>query len=161
MILIRKALAEDGDQIWEILRETIRSGDSFAFSPSLTRHEMLGYWLSENKHTYTASLDGKIIGTFFITANQPGLGSHIANAGYATAAKYYGKGVGRQMGIFSLSEARALGFQAMQFNIVVKTNTRAVQLWQSIGFKIIGEIPEAFQHQRLGLVNAYIMYQKL
>lgn len=49
----------------------------------------------------------------------------------------------------------------MQFNLVVKTNEKAVKLWQSIGFKIIGEIPEAFDHAELGMVNAFIMYQKL
>jgi ribosomal protein S18 acetylase RimI-like enzyme len=93
--------------------------------------------------------------------NQPGLGSHIANASYMTAPAAMGKGIGKQMGIFSLQEARRLGYKAMQFNIVVKSNTRAVALWQSLGFEIIGEIPNAFQHAVLGLTNAYIMYQQL
>ncbi len=161
MINIRKSNNTDANEIWEILKPIIREGDSFAFSPQSTKDEMLGYWFHKSKHTYTALLDEKIVGTFFIQDNQPGLGSHIANAGYATLPKAYGQGIGKQMGIFSLEEARRLGYKAMQFNIVVKTNERAVRLWENIGFKIVGEIPEAFQHRTLGLVNAYIMYQKL
>ena len=161
MIQIRKSLAEDADDIWEILHPIIREGDSFAFSPSSTKEEMLGYWLDKKKHTYTALLDKRVVGTFFMQDNQPGLGAHVANAGYATSPKVFGRGIGKQMGIFSLDEARRLGYRAMQFNIVVKTNERAVKLWTDIGFKIIGEIPDAFQHRTLGLVNAYIMHQKL
>jgi ribosomal protein S18 acetylase RimI-like enzyme len=161
VIHIRKSLAADADEIWTILQPIIHEGDSFVYSPLSTKEEMLGYWLDKKKHTYTALINDKIVGTFFIQDNQPGLGSHIANAGYATSPKAYGQGIGKQMGIFSLEEARRLGYKAMQFNIVVKTNERAVKLWKDIGFKIIGEIPDAFQHRALGQVNAYIMYQKL
>ena len=161
MLEIRKSIASDADEIWEILQAIISKADSFAYSPSSTKDEMLSYWMSENKHTYTALLENRIVGTFFIQDNQPGLGSHIANAAYATSPNIYGKGIGKQMGLFSLEEARKLGYKAMQFNIVVKTNERAVKLWQDIGFKIIGEIPEAFRHKTLGFVNAFIMYQKL
>lgn len=96
-----------------------------------------------------------------IKDNQPDLGSHIANAGYLTLPSARGKGVGMDMGEFSLVEAKRLGYQAMQFNIVVKSNQGAVRLWQKLGFEIIGEIPEAFNHLHLGMTNAYIMYQKL
>jgi GNAT superfamily N-acetyltransferase len=161
VIHIRKSIAADADEIWKILQPIIREGDSFVYSPSSTKQQMLGYWLDKKKHTYTALLNDQIVGTFFIQDNHPGLGAHVANAGYATSPKAYGQGIGKQMGIFSLAEARKLGYKAMQFNIVVKTNERAVKLWKDIGFKVIGEIPDAFQHRTLGLVNAYIMYQRL
>jgi len=161
VIHIRKSNSTDANAIWEILKAIIHHGDSLAYSPQSTKDEMLEYWFSRNKHTYTALLDGNIAGTFFIQDNQPGLGAHIANAGYATSPEVYGRGIGRQMGIFSLEEARRLGYKAIQFNIVVKTNERAVKLWKDLGFKIMGEIPDAFQHRTLGLVNAYIMHQKL
>lgn len=159
--VIRKAEPNDQDAIWSILQQVISRGDSFVFDPHSTKEKMMAYWLAEDKHTYVAILDGMIVGSFFIKDNQPGLGSHIANAGYMTSPAASGKGIGKAMGLFSLEEARRLGYKAMQFNIVVKSNVRAVQLWQSIGFKIIGEIPEAFNHHSLGMTNAYIMYQKL
>jgi ribosomal protein S18 acetylase RimI-like enzyme len=65
------------------------------------------------------------------------------------------------MGEFSIEEARQLGYKAMQFNFVVKSNERAVRLWEKLGFQIISEIPDAFDHRQNGLTNAYIMYQKL
>ena len=110
---------------------------------------------------FDVNSNGKIVGTFFLKDNQPDLGSHIANAGYMVAPEAMGKRVGRTMAEFSLKEAKELGYLAMQFNFVVKSNTVAVRLWQQVGFEIIGEIPEAFQHQENGLTNALIMYRKL
>lgn len=116
---------------------------------------MLNFWCGPDKHTYVAPIDNKIAGTFFIKDNQPELGSHIANAGYITSPLAGGKGIGTEMGKFSIGEAQRLGYKAMQFNIVIKSNARAVSLWKKLGFEIIGEIPEAFNRQQLGLTNAY------
>jgi ribosomal protein S18 acetylase RimI-like enzyme len=160
-LTIRKAESQDENEIWNILKEVISKGDSFAFDPNSPKEKMMAYWMEPEKRTYVAVLDDTLVGSFFIKANQPGLGSHIANAGYMTSPLAVGKGIGKAMGQFSLEEAKRLGYKAMQFNIVVKSNERAVRLWQSLGFNIIGEIPEAFNHQTLGMTNAYIMYQKL
>jgi GNAT superfamily N-acetyltransferase len=118
-------------------------------------------WCSPEKKTFVAVLEDKIVGTFYIKPNQIGLGSHIANGSYMVAPEARGKGVGRKMGEFSIQEAKKSGFHAMQFNFVVKSNEKAVKLWKSLGFEIIGEIPEAFRHIENGLTNAYIMYRKL
>ena len=161
MIAIRKATPTDYNQIWNILKQVIAGGDTIVFSPDSSKEKMLGFWCGPDKHTYVAISEGEIVGTLFIKDNQPDLGSHIANAGYLTLPSARGQGAGLAMGEFSLVEARRLGYQAMQFNIVVKSNQGAVRLWQKLGFKIIGEIPEAFNHMHLGMTNAYIMYQKL
>lgn len=161
MIEIRPAVPADADAIWRIIQPVIAAGDTYVFDPDSTREDMLAYWFAPDKHTYVALIGDEIAGTFMIKANQPGLGSHIANAGYMTAPETRGQGVGKTMCTFSLSEAKRLGFHAMQFNIVVKSNEGAVRLWKSMGFDIIGEIPEAFNHRQHGLTNAYIMYRKL
>jgi ribosomal protein S18 acetylase RimI-like enzyme len=161
MIEIRQAADSDKDQVWEIIRQVISTGETYAFDPNSSKEQMLTYWYGEDKHTYVAIVDQLVAGTFFIKDNQPGLGSHIANAAYMTSPSASGQGVGKAMGQFSLGEAKRLGYKAMQFNIVVKSNERAVRLWQKLGFEIIGEIPEAFNHRQYGLTNAYIMYQKL
>lgn len=158
---IRKVKTTDHDQVWDILKEIIRKGDVFAYPQDSSKEEMISSWCHADKHTYVAVEDGDVVGTFFIQDNQPGLGSHIANAGYAVHIKNVGKGIGRYMGEYSLAEAKRLGYKAMQFNLVVKSNDTAVQLWKKIGFEIIGEIPEAFSHCKNGLTNAYIMYRKL
>ena len=161
MIEIREARLEDQDQIWEIIRQVIAAGDTYVFNPDSPKEKMLAYWFAQDKHTYVATIDNKVVGTFLIKDNQPDLGSHIANAAYMTSPAESGQGIGRTMGEFSLAEAKRLGYKAMQFNIVVSSNQRAVRLWQKLGLTIIGEIPEAFNHKQLGLTNAFIMYRKL
>ena len=56
---------------------------------------------------------------------------------------------------------RAMGFRAMQFNLVVSTNEKAVRLWEKHGFEIVGHLPGAFNHTHLGEVDAYVMYKRL
>ena len=161
MLEIRKAKKADREEVWEIIHEVIKTGDTYTFAPDSPKDEMLAFWFGEDKFTYVAVLDEKVVGTFFMKSNQPGLGSHIVNAGYMTSPEAFGQGIGTKMALFSLEEAKRLGYRAMQYNIVVKSNEVAVRLWQKLGFEIIGEIPEAFDHPQNGLTNAYIMYRKL
>ncbi|MEP6849890.1 MAG: GNAT family N-acetyltransferase [Acidobacteriota bacterium] len=160
-IEFRKAEDKDKPAIWRIIKAVIAGGDTYVFSPDTSEEEMMAYWFTPDKHNYVAVMDGEVVATFWLRPNQPGLGSHIANAAYMVSPDAHGKGIGKQMALWSLDEARRLGFAAMQFNFVVKSNSVAVKLWQSAGFEIIGEIPEAFKHEQNGLTNAFIMYRKL
>jgi ribosomal protein S18 acetylase RimI-like enzyme len=176
MLEIRRATLDDWPGIWPIIKTVIAAGDTYTIAPDSSEEEMRAMWYSPEKYTYvavwteaehddsrsmTVAFPPAILGTFFLKANQSGSGSHICNAGYMVSPEARGKGIGRQMAEWSLDEARALGFTAMQFNFVVKSNKYAVKLWQDIGFEIIGEIPDAFDHKENGLTNAYIMYRKL
>lgn len=160
-MLIRPATTHDQDSLWAIIQSVIRAGDTYMYAPDTPRGAMLTTWLADAKYTYVAEEAGKAVGTFFICANQPGLGAHVANAGYMVHPDHRGKGIARQLCLFSLTEARRLGFRAMQFNAVVSTNTVAVRLWEQCGFTRVGTVPKAFQHQTLGLVDTYVMYQWL
>ena len=159
--IIREAISEDADAIWGMLQHAIQGGDVYYFYPNSNREEMMPFWLSPEKRAYVVTNNDQVVGTFWIRDNAPGLGSHIANAGYLSHPNERGQGIGRLMGEYSIKEAKRLGYQAMQFNFVVKSNEGAVRLWKKIGFEVIGEIPNAFQHQELGLTNAYIMYRTL
>jgi ribosomal protein S18 acetylase RimI-like enzyme len=75
--------------------------------------------------------------------------------------RHAGRGIGRRLAEHVLELARAEGYRAMQFNAVVETNTRAVALWRSLGFEIIGTVPEAFHHPEKGYVGLHIMYRRL
>lgn len=161
MITIREQTEADKDEIWEIISSVISKGDTYYFAPDSSKEKMLAYWFDKNKKGFVAVSDKQIAGIFYLTANFPDRAAHIANAAYMVAPEARGKGVGREMARFSLEEARRLGFRAMQFNFVVKTNAPAVRLWQSLGFEIIGEIPGAIQHAPGQFTNALIMYRKL
>lgn len=158
---LRRAIPEDYSGIWEVLEPVIREGSTYVFAPDSSEAKMMNYWLGEDKNTYVVELEGEIVGTFYLKANQPDRGSHVVNAGYMVSPKSAGKGIGKAMAEFSFEEAKRLGFSAMQFNFVVKTNTVAVNLWKKLGFQVVGEIPEAFDHPVFGLTNVYIMHRKL
>lgn len=160
-IEFRPATEADKPAIWRIIKAVIATGDTYVYRPDSSEEEMMATWFLPEKHNYVAVIDGEIVATFWLRANQPGLGSHVANAAYMVSPAAKGKGIGKQMALWSLDEARRLGFTAMQFNFVVKSNENTVALWKKIGFEIIGEIPDAFQHAQNGLTNAYIMYRKL
>jgi L-amino acid N-acyltransferase YncA len=158
---IRPAQAHDDDAIWGIIGPTIRAGETYVLPRDMSPADALAYWKAAAHEVFVAEEDGQVVGTYYLRANQQGGGSHVANCGYMTAATATGRGVARSMCAHSLEHARARGFRAMQFNFVVSTNTRAVRLWQSLGFAIVGRLEEAFAHPRLGLVDALVMYRKL
>src|SRR5438046_7296220 len=144
MVEIREATAADRDAIWDIFHEVVAARDTYAFDPGMSRHDALGYWFQADTQTYVAQSRGRIVGTYILRPNQSGGGSHVANAAFMVAPDARGQGIGRAMGEHCLSEARRLGFRAMQFNFVVSTNDAAVRIWQTLGIKIVGTLPVAF-----------------
>ncbi|PYJ89967.1 MAG: GNAT family N-acetyltransferase [Verrucomicrobia bacterium] len=158
---IREATARDQDAIWEIFRATIAPGDAFVYDPNTPREEAMAYWFANGTRTYVAEENGKVVGSYILRANRPGLGSHVANAGFMVDPAARGSGIGRTMGEHALSEARHLGYRAMQFNFVISTNESAVHLWQQLGFRIVGTLPGAFRHAERGFVDAYVMFRLL
>lgn len=158
---IRPAQANDDDAIWGIIGPTIHAGETYALPRDMSRADALAYWRSPAHEVFVAERDGEVLGTYYMRPNQQGGGAHVANCGYMTATAASGQGVARAMCMHSLAHARARGFRAMQFNFVVASNARAIALWQSFGFEIVGRLPEAFAHPRLGPVDAVVMYRKL
>ena len=158
---IRKATTADAGAIADIILPTIRAGETYALDPGMSRDDALAYWMGADRQTFVAEDEGRILGTYYLRTNQAGGGSHVANCGYMTGAAATGRGVARRMCEHSLAEARANGYRAMQFNFVVSTNDRAVRLWQSLGFAIVGRVPGAFRHPTHGFVDALVMHQAL
>jgi ribosomal protein S18 acetylase RimI-like enzyme len=162
MLTIRRYRETDWPSIWLLLHTTFEAGDTYAFSPQSTEAEIHQAWVEVPSATYVACApDERILGTYFIKPNQPGLGSHVCNCGYVVAPAAQGQGIASAMCEHSQLEARSMGFLAMQFNFVVSTNERAVRLWQKLGYSVVGTLPRAFRHQGLGFVDALIMYKEL
>jgi L-amino acid N-acyltransferase YncA len=159
-VIIRPITAADHEMVWQIFHEVVAPGDTYAFAPDTTRDEAIRLWVDVPQATYVADDDGSIVGTYFLKPNQPGLGSHVCNAGYMVKRAARGRGLGELLCQHSLAEARRLGFRAMQFNFVVATNP-AVRLWTKMGFSIIGRLPLAFREANGAYGDALIMYQLL
>jgi ribosomal protein S18 acetylase RimI-like enzyme len=160
-MLIRPARPEDASSIWSVIGPIIRAGETYTLDPGMNEASALAYWMSADKETFVAEEDGLILGTYYMRPNQAGGGSHVCNCGYMTSALSTGRGVARQMCAHSLTHARLRGYRAMQFNFVVSTNERAVRLWQSIGFDVVGRLPLAFHHPSRGYVDALVMFLPL
>lgn len=158
---IRTATASDHEAIWRILEPIIRAGETYTLPREMTQEEALAFWLAAGHEVFVAEEGGEIVGTYFLRSNQKGGGAHVANCGYMTAPWAAGRGVARAMCRHSLELAKEKGFRAMQFNFVVSSNERAVRLWQSLGFEVVGRLPEAFAHPKLGFVDALVMYRRL
>ena len=158
---IRLATDSDHDAIWKIFQATIAAGDAFVYDSNTSREKALAYWCAADAATFVAEKKGKLIGSYILRANQPGLGDHVANAGFMVDQAARGLGVGRAMGEHCLSEARRRGYRAMQFNFVVSTNESAMHLWQQLGFNIVGTLPGAFRHAQKGFVDVYVMFRSL
>lgn len=161
-VTIRRLEPRDWPAVWAILRTTFASGDTYAFSPTSTEAEIHQAWVQLPLASYVACTeDGTVLGTYILKPNQPGLGDHVCNCGYVVAAQARGRGLASALCEHSQQQAVALGFRAMQFNLVVSTNTGAVRLWQKLGFAIVGTLPGAFRHASLGYVDAHVMYKQL
>jgi ribosomal protein S18 acetylase RimI-like enzyme len=158
---IRRADRYDGPAILAIARELVEDGTTYVFAPDTTDAELLVFWFSPAVKTFVAERAGEVVGCSILRPSQAGRGSHVANAAYAVAPGARGAGVGRALAEHSLEEARRLGYAAMQFNFVVSTNEAAVSLWKRLGFTVVGTLPAAFQHPRLGLVDALVMHRFL
>jgi GNAT superfamily N-acetyltransferase len=162
MITIRSGKRSDDEQLWAILEPTLRAGETYPQPRDISRDDALAYWWKPEHAIFVAEDEsGRLIGTYYLKANSGGPAGHVANGGYMTLPGAWGHGVGRALCLHSLDEARRRGFRAVQFNLVVATNARALHLWQACGFEIVGRLPGAFAHPTLGYVDAFVMYQTL
>jgi len=161
MLTIREAQPNDSETIWTILEPVIRTGDTYTLPRDMDREAALAYWFSNGHEVFVADDGGLVVGTYFLRSNQMGGGAHVANCGYITAVAATGRGVARSMCAHSLERAKEQGFRAMQFNFVVSTNERAVRLWKSFGFEIVGRLRDAFLHPVLGYTDVYVMFRIL
>lgn len=156
-------MADAGDWpgIWEVFRRVVATGDTYPYPPDVSEDEARAIWMAPSHTVLVACSDRDVVGTAYYKPNTPGLGDHIANAGWMIRPDRQGEGIGRRFAEHVLEDARQAGFHGMQFNGVVATNTGAIALWESLGFETVGTVPDAFRHQIHGLTAVHIMYRQL
>ena len=159
---IREATAADWPEIWRFLRTIVEAGETYCYDRDLTEPDARELWMvAPPGITVVAVEDGSVLGSAKAYRNQGGGGAHVASASFMVDPGAAGRGVGRALGLHILDWARSAGFRSMQFNAVVQTNVRAVDLWRSLGFQVLATIPEAFVHPHKGLVGLHVMYRRL
>ncbi len=157
-MIIRDVTPDDHGWVWAMLEPVFRSGETYAIDRDISRKDALAYWTGSACYLIE---DDAPLGTYYIRRNQAGGGAHVCNAGFVTTESASGKGVARAMLDHAMSQARQLGYDAMQFNFVLASNTRAIDIWLRAGFTEIGRQPRAFVHPTLGYVDALILHKFL
>ena len=147
--------------MWRIFQAVVATGTSYVFAQDTSRDDALAYFVGAGIASWVAEHEGRVVAMYKLVPNRRDRGSHVANASFMVDPDHAGRGVGKAIGLHCLREARRAGFLAMQFNFVVSTNTRAVALWQKLGFEIVGRVPKAFRHSERGLVDVYVMHRFL
>ncbi|MGC4788214.1 N-acetyltransferase family protein [Micromonospora sp. DT178] len=160
---IRAATTDDWPLIWPFLREIVAAGETYTWPRDVDEERARAMWLvpPPGRTVVAVDPDGTVLGSAKLAPNQLGPGDHVANASFMVAPAAAGRRVGRALGEHVLALARAEGYRAMQFNAVVATNTRALALWQSLGFEVVGRVPEAFRHPVRGFVDLLVMHRRL
>jgi ribosomal protein S18 acetylase RimI-like enzyme len=161
MITIRPMTLADFEAFWPTFQAVVAAQETYAYAPDLTREQAQHLWLEYPLRTLIAEEDGVLLGSYYLKANAAGPGSHVSNCGYMVTPAARGRGVARLMCEHSQQLALDEGFEAMQFNSVVATNEVAVALWQKLGFEVVGRLPRAYRHAKLGLVDCLVMYKWL
>ena len=162
MLTIQKYTSSNWDELWQVIKPIFRAGETYTYSPNISKEEAFDIWIKSPQETYIAKNEkNQIIGSYYIKPNQSELGSHVCNCGYIVSVNARNKGIATSMCKHSLILAKELNFKAMQFNMVVSTNIGAINLWKKLGFEIIGNLPNAFNSMSKGYVDAVIMYQEL
>ena len=161
MPTLRPVTARDADAIWRIFQQVSAAGDSYVFAADTSRDDAEAYFFGPGITTFVAEVDGQVAGFYKLIPNRRDRGAHVANASFMVDRAMAGRGIGLALGRHCLQEARDRGYEAMQFNFVVSTNTRAVALWEHLGFRIVATLPRVFRHATLGDVDAYVMYRSL
>ncbi|TXS04207.1 GNAT family N-acetyltransferase [Streptomyces sp. col6] len=162
-MLIREATPQDWPAIWPFFHEIVAAGETFTYPLDLQDEDAADWWLLKppNRTVVAVADDGTVLGTAKMNKNHMGNGSHIASASYMVDPKHSGQGVGRALCEYTIDWARTAGYRAMQFNAVVESNIAAVKLYRSLGFEILGTLPEGFNHPAKGFVGIHIMHRRL
>ena len=161
-VIVRPATDADWPALWPIVEAVVRTGETYAYPRDLTEAAARTIWMQTAPGMTLVAVEGDhVLGSARVTPNQRGGGAHVANGSFMVGAAARGLGVGRLLGETALDWARNAGFRAMQFNAVVETNTTAVALWKSLGFRILATVPEAFEHPTQGFVGLHIMHRQL
>jgi len=159
--VIREALEKDFDQIWGIFHQIVLAGETYPIHKNTSKKEAHQIWIEQPQKTYVCEENKKILGTYYLKQNHGGGGNHVCNCGYMVDKESEGKGLGSMMCEHSLKIAKEIGYKAMQFNLVLISNKKAVRLWTKMGFNTVGKIPKAFDHPKIGYVDALIMHKWL
>ena len=157
---IRSYRDTDLEEMTVIWNEVVSDGVAFPQTVPLSVQETCDFFAAQN-FCGIAEADGQILGLYILHPNNVGRCAHIANASYAVRSTARGMKIGEKLVKHSLSKAKELGFGILQFNAVVKSNLRAVRLYETLGFVRLGAIPKGFRMKNGSFEDIIVFYYAL
>ena len=147
-------------QLTTIWNDILADGLEFARETPFSESEF-SVFLAKQTAVTCIYLDGSLVGFYILHPNDEGRRAHIANASFAMDKAFRGKGLGKQLVAHCLEEAREKRFKGIQFNAVVADNYSAIHIYQSLGFQLIGSVPDGFRSKDGSFHDLLIMYHVL
>ena len=143
-MLIRKYQSSDLKQMTDIWNEVVEEGIAFP-QEELLDDKTGELFFAAQSYCGVADDSGNIVGLYILHPNNVGRCGHICNASYAVSSSYRGQHIGEKLVKDCINKANEIGFRILQFNAVVETNIHARHLYERIGFRQLGVIPEGFR----------------
>ncbi len=151
MVEIGLIAGPEMSQLFAIFVDIVARGEGFPQQPPLTRSVFEDVWVRPVTLVVGAMRNGTLLGAYYLKPNLPGMGSHIANAGYVVDRRYRGLGLGRVLVKDSIARAPLAGFDAIQFNFVFADNP-ARALYEDLGWQIVGKVPDGIAPGRDAII---------
>ena len=164
---VQLVAAEEGDiePLKALYRIIVEEGNSYPHDRFPEHAEFMDYWFHERRTTVAYVPDRErataMAGAFYLKPNWPGRSVHVANAGFIVAPEWRNRGLGRLLGTTMLDQAKQLGYRGVIFNLVFSENLTARRLWEQLGFRQLGVIPDAVRKNDGTYQDAVIMFRSL
>lgn len=159
-MMIRQFKDSDLGQMINIWNEVVEEGVAFPQEEFLTAETGKEFFESQT-YTAVAEEEGKVYGLYILHPNNVGRCGHICNASYAVAGKSRGLHIGEKLVNDCLEQAKIHGYKVLQFNAVVESNIHARHLYERLGFKQVGTIPDGFRMKDGHYENICLYYHSL
>jgi RimJ/RimL family protein N-acetyltransferase len=107
--------------------------------------QLLGSVERDKMVAVVAEVDGRLVGSCEITPKK-GYLSHLGSLGISLLAGYRELGIGQEMMLVAEKQAKGLSVEVVDLE-VFEANTRAIHVYEKIGYKITGRIPDAVKYK--------------
>lgn len=115
---------------------------------------------SETAMMILCIVDGKIAGNCQISRKTRRKNRHRGSVAIALYREFWGLGIGTAMFQELIAVAKSWGLMQLELE-VIEGNTRAMGLYQKMGFEIAAATPDAIRLEDETLLKEYLMVKKL
>lgn len=158
--MVRQYAEQDLKDMIRIWNEVVEEGIAFPQEEYLDMDSGREFFASQS-YVGVAEENGQVVGLYILHPNNVGRCGHICNASYAVSGECRGRHIGEQLVLDCLKKGRELGFGILQFNAVVESNVHARHLYERLGFRQLGTIPDGFRMKDGSYQNICPYYREL